>query len=607
MALLGLTTHGVEPCRDGRSQWTSATATFAVDPANPANQRIVDLNRAPRNASGLVTFDADVRMLGPVDDGNRKVLLVIPNRGLVTGPPFSLQRRDDPTSVSTRDDGDGFLLDDGWTIAWCGWQWDVRRSSGGLGLTAPEADVEAGLVRLEWRPDTTTPTLPLSPTQPGLPGFQFAGYPAADLDDEQATLTVRTAPEGPKLAIDRAKWRFGEGSTVTLDGDFLAFHWYELTYRTTRTPVVGCGLLAVRDFATHLRSEGFDRVLGFGASQCGRFLRQFLFEGLNVDEAGTTAFDGILSSIAGATRGEFNHRFAQPPLTEVHGFGDQPPFSHHDLVRRQRELGAMPKVIMTNSAWEYWRGDAALQHVDRHTGDDLGEDPDVRCYLVAGTDHFGALDVKAAFPAENATHTIDPTPIHRALTTALDAWVDGVSPPASQVPRTTDRTATSRTDVLACFDHVAKPDLDALPWARRVDLGPAAPHGVGRWPVTLGACYPDLVSAVDEDGNEIAGVRLPAVSVPCAVYTGWNPRRRISGLPTALYERLGSKVPFPPGRPTVTERYAGRDAYEAAAREAASQLVASRLLLGQDVGAVVDEALRAYDDAVERERHTGPR
>jgi len=125
--------------------------------------------------------------------------------------------------------------------------------------------------------------------------------------------------------------------------------------------------------------------------------------------------------------------------------------------------------------------------------------------------------------------------------------------------------------------------------------------------VTIGACYPDLVSAVDEDGNEIAGVRLPAVSVPCAVYTGWNPRRRISGLPTALYERLGSKVPFPPGRPTVTERYASRDDYEAAAREGASQLVASRLLLGQDVGAVVDEALRAYDDAVERERHTGPR
>jgi hypothetical protein len=239
VALLGLTTHGVEPCRDGRSQWTSATASFAVDPDNPANQRIVDVNRAPRNAGGLVTFDADVRMLGPVDGGNRKVLLVIPNRGLVTGPPFSLQRRDDPTSISTRDDGDGFLLDDGWTIAWCGWQWDVERASGGLGLTAPEADVEAGLVRLEWRPDTSTPTLPLSATQPGLPGFQFAGYPAADLDDEQATLTVRTAPEGPKLAIDRAKWRFGAGSTVTLDGDFLAFHWYELTYRTTRTPVVG--------------------------------------------------------------------------------------------------------------------------------------------------------------------------------------------------------------------------------------------------------------------------------------------------------------------------------------------------------------------------------
>ena len=114
--------------------------------------------------------------------------------------------------------------------------------------------MEAGQLRLEWQPDTTTPTLPLSPTQPGLPGFQFAGYPAADLDDEQATLTVRTAPEGPKVAIDRARWRFSEGATVTLDGEFQAFNWYELTYRSSRTPVVGCGLPAVRDFATHLLS-----------------------------------------------------------------------------------------------------------------------------------------------------------------------------------------------------------------------------------------------------------------------------------------------------------------------------------------------------------------
>ncbi|KAA0097970.1 hypothetical protein CIW49_14930 [Mycolicibacterium sp. P1-18] len=607
MALRELTNVRVEQCRDGRSTWTSATASFAVDPTNPANQRIVDLDRAPRNATGLVTFDADVNVLRPVDGGNRKVLLVIPNRGLVTGPPLRAGQFHDPTSLPTGDGEDGFLVDEGWTIAWCGWQWDVVRSPGVLGLTAPEADVEAGPLRLEWRPDTTTPTLPLNPTQPGLPVIQFAGYPVADPDDEQASLTVRTAPEGQKVAIDRAHWRFSEDSTVTLDGGFQAFCWYELTYRTHRAPVVGSGLLAVRDYATHLRAEGFERVFAFGASQCGRFLRQFLFDGLNVDEAGTPAFDGILSSIAGAARGEFNHRFAQPPLTEVHGFGDQPPFGHHELVRRQRDLGTLPKVIMTNSAWEYWRGDAALQHVDRHTGDDLEEDPDVRSYLIAGTDHFGALDVKAAFPAQNATHALDPTPIHRALLTALDAWVDGVSPPASQVPRTADGTATSRAEVLGHFGHVPTPDLDALPWARRVDLGPTASRGVGRWPVTLGASYPDVVSAVDADGNEVAGVKLPAVSAPCAVYTGWNPRRRITGLPTAPFERLGSRLPFPSDRPAVTERYADRGAYEATAREAASSLVAARLLLARDADAVVHEALRAYDEAVERERHAEPR
>ena len=119
--------------------------------------------------------------------------------------------------------------------------------------------------------------------------------------------------------------------------------------------------------------------------------------------------------------------------------------------------------------------------------------------------------------------------------------------------------------------------------------------------------YPDLVSAVDADGNEVSGVKLPAVSAPCAVYTGWNPRRRITGLPTAPFERLGSRVPFPPDRPTVTERYADRAAYEATAREVASRLVAARLLLARDADAVVHEALRAYDEAVERELHGGQR
>ena len=150
--------------------------------------------------------------------------------------------------------------------------------------------------------------------------------------------------------------------------------------------------------------------------------------------------------------------------------------------------------------------------------------------------------------------------MNRALLVALENWVtDGVEPPPSRVPRTSDGTAVSRKEVLSGFGHAAAPDPASLPYARCVDLGPDADRGIGRWPVILGETYVDLVSAIDADGNEVAGIRLPAVAAPLATYTGWNPRRHIDELPDVLYERIGSKLPFPPGRPSVTERYPTRE------------------------------------------------
>jgi alpha/beta hydrolase family protein len=190
---------------------------------------------------------------------------------------------------------------------------------------------------------------------------------------------------------------------------------------------------------------------------------------------------------------------------------------------------------------------------------------------------------------------LDVTPVNRALLVALENWVsNGIEPPPSKVPRTSEGTAVARKEVLSAFSHTAAPDPSALPHARCVDLGPDADRGIGRWPVKLGETYVDLVSAVDEDGNEVAGIRLPVVVAPLATYTGWNPRRHVDDLPDVLYERLGSKLPFPPGRPSVTERYPSRDDYVAAARAAAEALVAERFLLAEEIDAVVHKAAADY-------------
>jgi hypothetical protein len=587
MTVESVQTNAVYPHADSRYECVEATVNFAVDPEHLANERIVDLELAARDADGMVRFDADLRLIRPTGRSNGKLLFVVPNRGVPTNAPW------------LKND---FLLDRGWTIASCGWQWDVQRSPAILGMTAPIVDVPAGFMRLEWRSDLHHDVHPLrysAPEVEALPGadflFDFTKYPTIDVNDPEAMLTVRTAPDAEPTTIPRNTWRFTDETHVALDGGFQPFHWYELVYQTSLAPVVGCGLLAIRDVVSHLRADGIDHTFAYGVSQAGRLLRQFLSDGLNVDESGMTVFDGVFSDFASAARGEFNHRYAQPSVTQTSGFGTMGTFGAAELLARQRELGGVPKTMFTNSSAEYWNGDGALLHVDPYTGRDLPEDPDVRTYMIAGADHFGSSNFKESLPVGNPVHRLDVTPVNRALLLALEDWVvDGVQPPASRVPRTSNGTAVSRKDVLSAFAHAASPGLASLPYARSVDLGPGARRGVGTWPVKLGETFVDLVSATDADGNELAGVRLPAVAAPLATYTGWNSRRHTEELPDVLYERIGSKLPFPPGRPSVTDRYATADDYAAAVRAAAESLVAERFMLADEIDSVVKKAVADY-------------
>jgi len=602
MALIGIRDETVHPFAGGRTwgvhgayEAVSAVADFTVDPRLEANRGIVDLARAA-GSDGLVRFDADLRVLRPRGRGNGGLLFVVPNRGMLGGMPFAggTSMQQFVAGLDTLDPGDGLPLEGGWTIAWCGWQWDVARRPNSIGLGAPLVDVEPGWLRVEFRSDVDQLTHPLSDSSPF---FTFADYPTADVADARAILTEQLSPDGTPRPIPRECWRFVDDRTVTLDGGFRAFHWYRLTYRTPLCPVVGTGLLAVRDAVSWLRrTRALTHALGYGVSQSGRFLRQFLYEGRNVDEAGAAVFDGVFAHIAGGRRGEFNHRYAQPALTHPIGFANSPPYDTTRLLEPQRAIGAGPKLFLTNSSWEYWRGDGALVHVDPETGADLPEDPDARVYLLSGTDHLGAIPLKEQMPAANPVHTHDVGPILRALFVALARWVcDDVAPPPSRIPRWADGTACARADVLRRFAGAAGarvPDLDALNVTRDVDLGRDARLGVGRWPLVLGEARPAVVSAVDAGGNEIAGVALPVVAVPVAAYTGWNPRRPVPELPNPLYEFLGSRLPLL-ARPAHRER----SAYEIAVRAVANQLVAERYLLPVDVEGTVREALETYDRA----------
>jgi hypothetical protein len=324
-----------------------------------------------------------------------------------------------------------------------------------------------------------------------------------------------------------------------------------------------------------------DVALATGASQSGRFLRHFLSEGMNVDEDENRVFDGVHVHIAGGRRGEFNARYGQPGVI-WRGPGDEPPFSTNELLDGQRAVGGVPKVVATNSAAEYWRGDAWLAHGDPATRTDIADAPDVRHYLLAGVDHLGELGTSVAFmiPAVNPPNGLSAVAPERAIVVALDEWVrDAVEPPPSRVPRLDDGTAIERGDALARFaaqPDVRTPTVDALP--------------IGGHEASTA-----FVSALDEHGNEVAGVRLPQLVEPVAAYTGWNVRPPIDGLPDLMPDFLGSRLPCtgpPPG-----ERYADRADYEDKVRAAADVLVEERFLLPGDVELVVGDALHGYDQS----------
>jgi hypothetical protein len=617
---------------------------FAADPQSPANAAIVDLARAERDAGGRVRFLADFCLLQPVEPerANRRLLFDVVNRGrkTVIGGFNRSSRELEPSERI--DPGDGWLMRNGWTVAFCGWQWDVVRGGPLMGLEAPQA-LEGGrpiagkvLVTFQTAQRMADHLLADRVHQP---------YPAAHPDDAEATLSVRDWPDGPATEIPRERWRFAraEGgrpvadpTRVWLDGGFEPGRIYEAVYRTSICPVVGTGLLAVRDCVSFLRfasaaernpSAGrIEYAYASGASQSGRFLRTFLYHGLNLDEQGRQVFDGLLPHIAGARRGQFNHRYAQPSMQYGHGFGHLPPFSWNDqtdpltgatdgLLRRQRALGGVPRIVEMNSSAEYWRGDASLLHTDMAGTRDVEPPEEVRLYHVAGSQHVvGAppLTNVSAIDGSRGAHAfnvVDYSPLRRATLVNLDRWVSArVEPPPSRFPRLADGTAARAGEVVAAvgaFPGATQPAADRLRTIRRVDLGPLAVEGVGSFPAKTGEPYVTYVAAVDADGNERGGVHPPDVEVPVATYTGWNPRHADSGGGGQIMDMLGSTLPFVATasqrrqagdpRPSIAERYRDREEYEARVRAVAQQLAAERYILPEDVDLAVRLAVRRYD------------
>jgi hypothetical protein len=629
----------------GQYELLEGIAHFAVDPLHASNRPITDIELAPRDAKRCVNFTAHLAILRPVNrtKGNRRLLFDVVNRGRKLALTFfnSTGKGTDPTFQL--EPGNGWLMRQGYTVVWCGWQADVPPNPLLMGMQAPEAlDSDGkpltGRILCQFQSNEPTKVFLLA-HQEHLP------HPPADADEKDALLTVRDHPNEPAQTIPRGKWRFvrlgsdAEPHHVQLDSGFEPGRIYQLVYTTRGSKIVGLGFAAMRDMVSFLRYEperagnpcGGDigHAYGFGVSQSGRFLRQFIHLGLNEDEQGRHALDGLIPHVAGGMRGEFNLRFGQPSKDICYIMPELFPFSDVEqadpetgrkgaLLDRMAVRGRVPKIMFTNTSAEYWRGDAALIHTDIARMSDAPESEHVRRYHFGGTQHGpGFLPLITVRPVDGARgqlpfNGVDYTPLLRACLENLHAWAtQGKAPPPSKHPTLKDGTAVESGTLAGKFARL--PGVKFPPrtlQAMRLDFGPEA-HlgGTTMLPPVPGKPYPALVSEVDEDCNDIAGIRLPEVSVPLATHTGWILRHPAIGNPilpigvtgglagwtlpfcTTRAERLSKGDP----RPSIEERYASKDDYLRRVRVAAQRLVAEGYLLEEDVESVTKRAGLAYD------------
>ena len=636
-------------------------AYFAVNPRVPANAGICDIDKAPVNDDGLVEFASDIFIYRPVDPtkANKRVFYDYGNRGNQRAIQFFNDAPPSNAPLSPSEAGNGYLFRRGYTLACCAWQADLLPGDGRMLMDVPVATNGGkpliGLVRSEFIPESDGAfTFPLSGW------INTRSHPTVSLDTTEAILTKRRYATSKRQVIPSEQWHFARDvGGIGLDGvarqsaivpshtdiymaaGFQTGWIYELVYTGQDPLVLGLGHVAVRDFISYLKYGGLDaagnvnpladigieKAYGWGRSQTGRIIRDFLHLGYNADANGRQVFDGVLPHVAGSGLMWMNHRFANAvspagqEYEDHYNCADRFPFSYAestdhltgktDAILKRPDTD--PLVIHSQTATEYWQRRGSLVHTDTQ-GNDLEQPDNVRVFMWGSSEHFADPNLKhpSRGICQNYCNVVRTSMLFRALLDAMDAWAtDGTAPPASRMPRRSDGTLVDAVTWRAGFPIIpglALPnDPAGLPL---LDFGPEFKKGIlAKEPPDIvdAAGYRILVPATDADGNDLGGVRAPMVAAPLATYTGWNLRTRGQG-EGAKYKFSGSTIPFPETvdermatsdpRAAITERYEDANAYKAAIRAAAEALVADRLMLVEDVDRCV-----TWADDWDRERH----
>lgn len=635
--------HAVARDREKRSapyELIKARAFYEIDPADPRNSEIVDLDKV--NAEGPIAFAGDVAILKPVDmrHGNGRLLYDFLNRGNKRAIQFFNDGLASNLPLTGEHLGNCFLQRRGYTVVWSAWQGDVLSGDERMVLSLPIAHQGNEAMRSRIRCDFTVAkagvyVLPLSGR------FATRSHPAVSLDRGHATLTRQRYPGSEASEILRTEWEFArtEGRVgpppKQLEGDgggseqaivpsnthlylprgFEPGWIYRLEYEARDPLVLGLGHAAVRDLVSHLRSNRFDenplycketpveKAYGWGRSQAGRCIRDFVYRGFNVSEAGTRVFDGIMSHIAGAGRMPMprfdNLVIASSRQYEDHdNSSDMFPFSYAASTDHRsgvtdailKRPSTDPLVIHTQTSSEYWQRRGSLVHTDTK-GEDLPQPESVRIYAWTSSQHWSdpLLQQPLRGIAQNLENSVATSMFFRSLLDMLDRWASqGVPPPPSKIPAVADETLVDFETWQRQF-----PSIPGVLLPNSPNLMHGSEGNADEAPVQV------LVPAVDHFGNEVAGLRAPMVEVPLGTFTGWNIRGRgfghgamnsFSGSYIPLAESTAERVATRDPRLSIEELHLDSAGYLSKIERAARALCEEGFILPEDVARIVSDA-----------------
>jgi len=631
----------------GTYEQIRGTAKGELDPLDPRNAVITDIHQAPRNANGNVEYTATFTMLKPVDMSRASGVLVygVSNRG---GRALGFGN----IGVTAADPaGDGFDQKPGHVYLASGWQGDLVFNPA-LPAETIDVPVVQGVTGPTFARFVTVAgnvnTQPLI-DRPGDPVQKRVRTPDS-LDTTKAKLIsiarennvgVRTGV----VEIPSGDWAFANCATTPFPGTpdetmiclrngFDPNLIYELVYTAKDPLVLGVGMAAMRDVVSFFRRASAadgnpiagktDWVIGYGISQSGRYTKNWILLGFNEDEDGRIVWDGA-HPIIGGSFGQFNIRFAQPGfVANIFQPGAEGPIwwgDYNDKVRgrgvtgilqRCRATHTCPKIFDDFGGPEVWDGRGGVGIAGTGFSHDIPLPSNVRRYYNASTDHGGGDGGFAVQqpPQPGLVLAENPNPqteTRRALFIALTEWVTkGKRPPRSEHPRVSDGTL-----VAATAKAMGWPKIPGAPTPDNVintlmdyDYGPEFRYNDESGVMTnvvppIKQIIPTPVSKVDEDGNEVAGIKSVLLQAPLGTYTSWNPvaagplkgnEMRLSAgyIPFAMTkaERIANKDP----RRSIEERYGSQEGYDCVVRHAARQNVRDRFLLREDADRLIAQA-----------------